>query len=243
MDLPVRTPACVWGRLSVVAASFIVLSACAGLQPEKRETAAPSPAVSAKPAAAPTKEMQPASSRGQKVTVLTPGDFAEGAAKHEKALLDSAGTGMLTEKSVGYYMEVEEARLRQLTGKTGLRVVGGHNTIVLGPIGGAFASSSIHLSDSAQTLVAMVAPVFKEFDKTLILIKGYADSTGTATGNQRISEKRALTVAHYLIESGISTRRIVVVGYGQDDPIASNATAKGRAQNRRVLIELRPLVR
>ncbi|HDR9055957.1 TPA: OmpA family protein [Burkholderia vietnamiensis] len=69
-----------------------------------------------------------------------------------------------------------------------------------------------------------------------VTISGYTDSTGTAEHNQQLSERRAQSVAQYLREHGLRAQNFAVHGYGERDPVASNATPAGRARNRRVEI-------
>jgi outer membrane protein OmpA-like peptidoglycan-associated protein len=78
---------------------------------------------------------------------------------------------------------------------------------------------------------------------TIVEVAGHTDSTGAASYNQRLSEQRAQTVARYLIGRDVNEDRMLVVGYGQDAPIASNDTHEGRQQNRRVELTLVPLTR
>ena len=67
-----------------------------------------------------------------------------------------------------------------------------------------------------------------------ISIEGHTDNSGTAAGNQKLSERRAAAVKTYLVTKGISADRMITAGYGQSRPIADNKTAEGRAANRRV---------
>jgi OOP family OmpA-OmpF porin len=67
-------------------------------------------------------------------------------------------------------------------------------------------------------------------------VQGYTDSTGSKPYNQKLSERRAQAVADYLQSQGISGGRITVKGYGEENPVASNSTAEGRAHNRRVVL-------
>jgi len=67
-----------------------------------------------------------------------------------------------------------------------------------------------------------------------ISIEGHTDNSGTAAGNQKLSERRAAAVKAYLVTKGISADRMITAGYGQSRPIADNKTAEGRAANRRV---------
>ena len=70
---------------------------------------------------------------------------------------------------------------------------------------------------------------------------GHTDSVGAADFNQRLSENRARSVAEYLSGQGILPARLLVAGMGEAQPVASNATPEGRAQNRRVTLQITPL--
>jgi len=83
--------------------------------------------------------------------------------------------------------------------------------------------------------------VLQEFEKTLIVVAGHTDSTGSNSYNQALSERRAASVADYLRSRGVVDARIETVGFGEDHPIADNATAEGRALNRRVELSLLPI--
>lgn len=86
-----------------------------------------------------------------------------------------------------------------------------------------------------------VAIVLRKFNRTLIDINGHTDSTGSLAHNQALSERRAMSVASYLNGQGVDPRRVSAVGFGPSQPVASNATPDGRAQNRRVEIQISPL--
>lgn len=223
---------------------MIVLSACAGPGPSKQQVAAPSslpahavrPSTRAEPARqAPTKRLT--------IIALDPGNYKAGQKRRKDMLVKSGGNDALTADSVGYYMEVLEAGLRRLLGETNDRITSQGESILIGPVGDAFVSDSYLPAKKIRTLLDAIAPVLKEYAETLIAIHAYTDSTGPSGYNRKLSVDRALAVAHYLVKAGVAGERIVVVGHGESDPVASNATAKGRAQNRRVEIELEPLVR
>ncbi|HRD78835.1 MAG TPA: OmpA family protein, partial [Hyphomicrobiaceae bacterium] len=72
-------------------------------------------------------------------------------------------------------------------------------------------------------------------------VYGHTDSTGSDEHNFDLSQRRALSVANYLAGQGVDSRRFAVTGFGKTRPIASNNTQAGRAQNRRVEIQLSPL--
>ncbi|MGF1907813.1 OmpA family protein, partial [Aliivibrio salmonicida] len=96
-----------------------------------------------------------------------------------------------------------------------------------------FGSSTIKNNPELTDLVIQLLQS-KEGD---ITITGYTDSAGPAKYNQRLSEKRAQAIADHIVDKGISSSRIIVKGEGEGFPVASNETAEGRAENRRVDIE------
>jgi OOP family OmpA-OmpF porin len=69
-----------------------------------------------------------------------------------------------------------------------------------------------------------------------VMVAGYTDSVGSDAYNQRLSERRAQTVARHLVENGVSESRLDVRGFGKKNPVADNGTEAGRAKNRRVEI-------
>ena len=87
-------------------------------------------------------------------------------------------------------------------------------------------------------MIVSISKVLQEYNKTLIQVNGYTDNTGSAAINNPLSLRRATAVADFLKLKGVAANRIIVNGYGSANPIASNATAAGREQNRRVEIVL-----
>ena len=85
-----------------------------------------------------------------------------------------------------------------------------------------------------------VAANLQKYPASTIQVVGHTDNTGTAGYNQDLSQRRAGSVAGVLISAGVPGSRIVAVGRGEDQPVASNLTPQGRAQNRRVEIVIRP---
>ena len=83
-----------------------------------------------------------------------------------------------------------------------------------------------------------IASVLKEYKDSTIVVSGHTDSTGTDAINNPLSVNRANSVANYLKQDGIESSRITATGYGSKQPVASNSTADGRAQNRRVEIKI-----
>ena len=85
-----------------------------------------------------------------------------------------------------------------------------------------------------------MAGTLNQYPQTLIDVVGHADAVGSDTYNQGLSERRASSVASYMVSRNVLPARLFVAGQGERQPIASNDTEAGRAQNRRVEIILRP---
>lgn len=103
-----------------------------------------------------------------------------------------------------------------------------------------FPSGRSELPQSALPLLAKVKDVAKSLNPSEVVIEGHTDSTGQAQKNMSLSEKRAQSVATYLRENGLEEGKMESVGYGFQKPIATNKSAEGRAQNRRVDIIITP---
>jgi OOP family OmpA-OmpF porin len=97
-----------------------------------------------------------------------------------------------------------------------------------------FGTGNANLTKAAKAELDKGAQILKEHPAINISIEGYTDNSGTAAGNQKLSEKRAAVVKAYLVKKGISENRMRTSGFGQAKPIADNKTAKGRSANRRV---------
>lgn len=157
----------------------------------------------------------------------------------EKGALIGAGVGGVTGAATGGYMDIQESKLRQKLTGTGVQVArDGDNIRLIMPNSITFNTNESTLKTSANAVLDSVALVAKEYDKTRLQIIGYTDSTGTDAINQPLSQQRAASVASYLSLRGVSASRLNSYGAGAANPIASNSTADGRAQNRRVEITL-----
>lgn len=161
-----------------------------------------------------------------------------------KALLLGAGIGAIAGGGVGAYMDKQENKLRQQLQGSGVSVTReGDNIILNMPSNITFDFDSAQLKPQFDNTLDSVALVLNEYPSTLITINGYTDSVGSEQYNQQLSQRRALAVAQYLAQKGVVEKRLAAIGYGEAFPIASNATAEGRAQNRRVELELTPITK
>lgn len=97
-----------------------------------------------------------------------------------------------------------------------------------------FGTSSASISETSNKTLDELASVAKGCKTGRIRVEGHTDSTGRAAFNKSLSEERAKAVASYLTKAGVAADRIEAVGHGQENPIASNSTVAGRAQNRRI---------
>ena len=157
----------------------------------------------------------------------------------EKGALIGAGIGGATGAAAGGYMDIQASKLRQKLTGTGVQVArDGDNIRLIMPNSITFNTNESVIKTSANNVLDSVALVAKEYDKTRLQIVGYTDSTGNDKINQPLSERRAAAVANYLALHGVQGSRISSYGAGAANPIASNATADGKAQNRRVEITL-----
>jgi len=104
-----------------------------------------------------------------------------------------------------------------------------------------FDTGSAKLRPRLRQSLRKLAANLKRHPNTTIRVLGHTDNTGSAGFNQNLSAKRARAVAGVLIRSGVQSSRIRAIGRGEDQPIATNQTAAGRHQNRRVEIVIRPI--
>lgn len=156
--------------------------------------------------------------------------------------LIGAGVGGLTGAAIGNYMDQQEAELRAQLQGTGVSVTRSGNQIILNmPSNITFPVDKATVQPQfTQTLVS-VGLVLKKFNKTIVDVYGHTDSSGPDDYNRDLSNRRAIAVATVLANQGVDQRRFFIEGRGESDPIASNANESGRAQNRRVEIQISPI--
>ncbi|MFC6489584.1 OmpA family protein [Nitratireductor sp. GCM10026969] len=156
--------------------------------------------------------------------------------------LIGAGIGALAGGSIGAYMDRQEAQLRGELQGTGVGVTRQGDYIVLNmPSNITFATDSSSIQPAFYPTLNSVALVLKRYNQTLVDVYGHTDSTGSYEHNMQLSQRRASAVADYLVAQGTNAQRFSIIGLGPTQPVASNDTQEGRAQNRRVEIRLAPL--
>lgn len=214
------------GIVALVAAASVALSGCASMQdvatsPDKEKT---------------RKGAGYGAAAGAVIGLLTGGND-----KFQAAMIGAAA-GALAGGAVGYYMDKQEAKLREQMAGTGVDVVRNGDNITLDIPGGVtFAFNSADLNSQFYPVLDRVASTLGEYNKTVIEVAGHTDSVGSDTYNQQLSERRANSVAAYLSSRGVDRSRVVTIGAGEGHPVATNDTEAGRAQNRRVEITIVPV--
>lgn len=159
-----------------------------------------------------------------------------------KVAVMQAGVEPLPADYVEYYMDQQEAKLRDQLSHTGLNVTRKGTTIILRMPGSAtFPSGSSEVDAKFYPVLDSVGLVLDEYNQTYVDIIGHTDSQGSREFNQQLSEKRAQSIARYLESRALAPQRVKADGMGEKQPIADNGTRQGRAMNRRVEIKLVPV--
>ena len=169
------------------------------------------------------------------------GDLVGGRRDRTEKIL-GAGIGAVAGAGIGAYMDAQERKLREETAGTGVDVIrDGDNLLLRMPSGITFAYDKADVQPQFQPTLNDVASILSQYPKTYIDVYGHTDSDGTDAYNQTLSERRAASVADYLVAHGVQSARIATRGFGETQPIASNATEQGKAANRRVEIKIAPV--
>ena len=166
--------------------------------------------------------------------------ISKGSANTSRQNNRAAAIGAVVGGATGVYLDNKEKKLRQQMAGTGVEVNrnpdGSVGLIMPGNI--TFDTNKSNIKPNFYSTLNKVAQTLTEDNKSGILVTGYTDSTGNDSINIPLSQARAQSVASYLASQGVSTTRINAQGQGSANPIASNATAEGREQNRRVEISI-----
>ncbi|MTG99217.1 MULTISPECIES: OmpA family protein [Myroides] len=140
---------------------------------------------------------------------------------------------------IGNNMDRQARKIEETVPGAQVERVGEGIKLILGENSVNFALNQATLTDKAKTNLDKLIIVFKDEPDTYIDIYGYTDNTGREEYNLSLSKKRAASVKQYLVQKGIAASRVKTDGLGIADPIASNDTESGRAQNRRVEFGIR----
>jgi outer membrane protein OmpA-like peptidoglycan-associated protein len=161
---------------------------------------------------------------------------------------DNRGTGALLGgvlgavggAAIGNALDRQAAELRQQLDGDVQIVNTGDRLILTMPQDILFAVNSSTVAPGLQDDLFKVARSLQAYPNTTVQVVGHTDSTGEAGFNQSLSERRANAVANELLNGGVPQSRVRAFGRGEDQPVASNLTVEGRAQNRRVEIVILP---
>ena len=160
--------------------------------------------------------------------------------KDTKGTLIGTAGGAAVGAAIGNIFDRQEKELKDKLRGTGVDVkrTGEGEIKLTAPENITFDLNSYVVKPQFRGTLDSVATVLKTYPDSTIVVSGHTDTTGTDAINNPLSVNRASSVASYLESQGISTSRITSRGYGSKQPIASNATEAGRAQNRRVEIAI-----
>ena len=158
-----------------------------------------------------------------------------------RGTLIGAATGAAAGGLAGRYLDQQAAELERELAGTGAGVTNTGNEIIVNlPEAITFAFNSAELRPQLRQSLFGVAQNLQAYPNSDVFVVGHTDNIGTRSANQAVSERRAQAVANVLMQGGMPAWRIQTIGRAFDQPIASNATAEGRAMNRRVEIVIRP---
>ncbi|MEM0944564.1 MAG: OmpA family protein [Pseudomonadota bacterium] len=155
--------------------------------------------------------------------------------------LVGAGIGLLAGAAVGQYLDQQERELQASLAGTGAEVErDGDQLLVNFPGNVTFATGSSEIQPAFYSTLDSVSQTLNRYPESYLDIVGHTDNVGTDQFNQGLSERRAGSVATYFRSRGVAPARIATFGQGETAPIATNETADGRQQNRRVEMRITP---
>ena len=159
----------------------------------------------------------------------------------KKGAIVGAIVGAAAGNAIGQSLDEQAADLRRDLNNNQVNVTNtGSELIVTMPQDILFALDSAAVRSDLRRDLGVVAGNLQAYPNSTISIEGHTDNTGTANYNRILSQRRANAVADILVNNGVPPARLYAVGRGENEPVASNLSATGRAQNRRVEIVIRP---
>ena len=164
----------------------------------------------------------------------------DAAAPVDEGAVDELIVLRMRARSMREYARADQLR-DQLRG-TGVSVTRVGDRIILNmPSNITFPTDQSSILPAFYPTLNSVALVLKEYDKSIVNVYGHTDSQGSDGYNFTLSQQRASSVSQLLASQGVDPRRLNTQGFGESQPVASNDTESGRAQNRRVEIAISPL--
>lgn len=158
-----------------------------------------------------------------------------------KGAVIGAVVGGAAGAGIGYNLDHQEAELRRDLGNDRVQITNtGDRLIVTLPEDILFDVDSNAVKPSLRSDLGILANSMQSYPDSTIQVAGHTDSDGDAAYNQGLSERRANAVANVLISNGVPSSRVQAFGQGENQPVASNLTPEGKAQNRRVNIVILP---
>jgi outer membrane protein OmpA-like peptidoglycan-associated protein len=152
-----------------------------------------------------------------------------------------AGAGALVGGAIGAALDQQARDLRGSLSNDDILIRNtGSELIVTMPEGILFDFDSAAIRAGLQADLRALARNLQRYPDTSVIVLGHTDNVGSASYNQDLSQRRAQAVAGVLLEEGVAPMRVRAIGRGEDEPVASNLTPEGRAQNRRVEVIIRP---
>lgn len=175
------------------------------------------------------------------------GALAYKKSRTQGAVLGAIGGGVAG-AAVGTYMDSQKRDLEKnlapeiQAGQARVQKLSDQVVLVTMTSQTAFDTDSAAIKPGFHSTLDKLADVVVRYGKTTLTVVGHTDSTGSGTYNQKLSERRALSVAQYLESHRVNGMRLATAGRGERDPVASNASEAGRQANRRVEIYVEAVV-
>lgn len=158
-----------------------------------------------------------------------------------EATLTGAALGAGAGALIGADLARQKAELEAGFSNAEIDVINtGEELVVRMPQDILFAVDSAQVNSGLRSDLLVLADSLNKYPNSFVSVVGHTDWTGSAEYNQRLSERRASSVVSILNSGGVSLTRLRSFGAGENNPIATNQTAEGRAQNRRVDITIQP---
>lgn len=143
---------------------------------------------------------------------------------------------------VGYMMDKQERDLNQALAASNAAAIHREGNLLAITLKGdvSFDSGSANINPGLYSEIDRIAQIMIQYPQTRIQVEGHTDSQGSDASNMELSRRRANSVMNALVQRGVDSSRIIVIPFGESQPVATNATPEGRQKNRRVEIKIEP---